>query len=74
MNEALCCTNCGETVIKSMSDGTSKLRSKVVVFRDGKAMAVCKGCNSEIPVPIVIDMDLMKSMTHRERLRLYVKK
>lgn len=73
MNTALCCTHCGEVVFKSMNDST-KLRSKVLVFRDEQAFAVCKGCNNEIPVPVVLDTTLMKAIMSSSKLRLYVRK
>lgn len=73
MNTALCCTKCGEVVFKAMGDST-KLRVKVLVFKDNKAVAVCKGCGSEIPVPVILDEELMKSWAKSSSLRLYVSK
>lgn len=71
--KALCCTKCGEMVVKSMHDGSLKIRSKVVLVKDdGLAYAICKGCETEIPVPLRSDDSLIKSMM--SRLRLYVKR
>lgn len=74
MNHALCCTNCGEIVVKAMADGSTKLRAKVIVFKESQAVAVCKGCNSEIPVPLTVDEHMLKSIAETKRLRLYVRK
>jgi len=71
---ALCCTHCGEQVLKSMPDGTTKLRSKVIVFKDNSAVIVCKGCGGDIPFPLKIDDTLVKSMLQSQRLKLFVRK
>lgn len=61
MNHLLCCT-CGEVIVKSMSSET-KVRSKVLVIRDGSAFAVCKGCDAEVRVPLNLDLDLLKTLS-----------
>lgn len=73
MNQSLCCSTCNEVIIKGASDGSIKLRSKVVIFKDEEAIAVCKGCGSEVPVPIVTDMSLVKGIIGTKKLRLYIK-
>lgn len=73
MDNALCCVNCGEVVIKSLHNGETKLRAKVIVFRESSCVAICKGCNTEVPVPLVVDTDMMKSMV-KTKLRHYVRK
>lgn len=73
MNSALCCSSCGEVVFKSMNSET-KLRAKVVIFRDDQAFAVCKGCDNEIPVPIDINAKLMSKLDNSIKTRLYVRK
>lgn len=45
---------CGEVLFKSMSNAT-KLRSKILIFRGEEAIAICKGCGAELPVPIKLD-------------------
>lgn len=72
MNDALCCSACGEIIVKSV-DGTIKVRSKVLILNDESATAVCKGCGTEIPIPIKFDNDMMKSVIQTKKLRLYVK-
>lgn len=59
-------------MLKSSSEGI-KLRSKVVLFKAEGTFAVCKGCGTEVPVPVVADMSLVKSIVSTKKLRLYVK-
>jgi hypothetical protein len=63
--------HCGEVLIKSTSAAT-KVRSKILIFRDGEAFAICKGCGIELPAPIKLDKAdlLVKSRNPR----LFVKK
>lgn len=42
---------CREIIVK-IQDGVTKVRSKILLFRDGKALAVCKRCDGEIAVPL----------------------
>jgi len=73
VDNALCCTKCGEVVIKSMGTST-KIRAKVLVVRDNQTFAVCKGCDSEIPVPLVMNETMAKALGKTAKLRLYVRK
>jgi ribosomal protein S27E len=54
VNKSLCCANCGEVVLKSVN-GELKMRSKITIFKNGGAYAVCKGCSTEIQIPVSID-------------------
>jgi len=71
MNDALCCSACGEIIVKSV-DGTVKIRSKVLILTDDAATAVCKGCGTEIPIPLKFDDNMVKSVMQTKKLRLYV--
>ena len=73
MDNALCCARCGEVVIKSMGSST-KIRAKVLIIRDDQAFAICKGCDSEIPLPLAMDETMVKSLVNTAKLRLYVRK
>ena len=42
---------CSELILKSV-DGTSKVRAKIIVIKDGAVYAICKSCNSEVEVPL----------------------
>lgn len=74
MNQALLC-KCDTVLLKSVNDET-KLRCKVLIFKGDKAFAVCKGCDTEIQVPLKIDEEMMKSMNTNanNNLKLYIKK
>lgn len=72
-NYFLACSTCHEVVLKSVSE-EMKLRAKVLVFKEDLVYAVCKGCNSEIQVPIRLDEDLTKSLAKKSSgPRLYLK-
>lgn len=74
MDSFLACSECEEVVIKSVGAET-KIRSKVLVVRDNTMYAVCKGCSSEIPVPLKLDSEMVKSISsQRQEPRLYLKK
>ena len=68
MNHILTC-KCGEVVVKSVN-GTTKIRNKMMVFKDGRSYAVCKGCGAEIVVPVTLeDRDIKEKCRHP---RLYL--
>lgn len=72
MDHLLVCT-CGEVMVKSLN-GTTKIRAKIFVFRDGKAYAVCKGCNREVSAPVKLDQPEVSSLLAKSRLpRLFLK-
>ncbi len=73
MDNALCCTKCGEVIIKSIGDST-KIRAKILVVKSDQTYAICKGCDSEIPVPLRMDETMFKSLAKSAALRLYVRK
>lgn len=69
----LACSNCHELVIKGMGDNQQKIRTKVILIKNNAVMAVCKGCGSEIPIPLTFDVELAKSLFQKEEPRLYIK-
>ena len=71
MNQALVC-KCDTVLLKSVGEET-KLRCKVLIFKDDKAYAICKWCDAEIQVPLKVDNDMMKSLP-TNNLKLYIKK
>lgn len=70
MDHLLAC-QCGEVLVKSI-DGTTKVRGKVFLFRDGKGYVVCKGCGAERQVPMF--MDLASLTTPVKAPRLFVER
>jgi hypothetical protein len=74
MNHLIHCS-CGEVIVKSAVD--TKIRAKILVFKDDGAFAVCKSCDQEIKVPLQIDTDLLKSMSavsEKLHVPLYVRR
>ncbi len=71
MNHLISCT-CGEVIVKSL-DADTKVRAKIVVFRDDQAYAVCKACSSEVKIPLRLDTDMLKSMSEHRPVRLYIR-
>jgi len=52
--EHLLACSCGEVLVKS-TNGTTKVRGKILLFRDGQGYVVCKGCGEERAVPVRMD-------------------
>lgn len=50
---------CNEIVLKSLEGEDSKIRSKVMVIKGGEVFAICKGCSSEVRVPLKLDEELI---------------
>jgi len=50
----LTCPKCAEIIMKS-SEGDLKVRCRVLVIRGDSVYSICKGCNSEVRVPLVLD-------------------
>jgi hypothetical protein len=72
MNHLTLC-KCGEVLIKSVN-GTTKLRSKIVLFKKNKAYAVCKSCAAEISIPLSLDKaELIKAHNRNPKLLVYDK-
>jgi len=66
--------SCGEVIVKSSGVDT-KVRSKIVVFKDNSAYAVCRGCDAEVRIPLQLDTELLKSMSStvdRPHIPLYL--
>ena len=63
---------CGEVIVKSNNSDT-KIRAKIVLFRNNEAFAVCKGCNGEVKVPLQLDTVLLKSLADPKSIPLYVR-
>lgn len=42
---------CSEIIAKS-DNGTTKIRSKILLVKSDGTYAVCKGCGMEVPVPL----------------------
>ena len=45
---------CSEIIMKSQGT-TTKIRSKILIFKSDGAYAICKGCGTEVKVPVRVD-------------------
>lgn len=72
MYSSLCCP-CGEVVLRDNGHET-KIRSKVLVVKGQNTYAVCKSCNTDVLVPLVLDQGhaLMKSLHSGGNPRLFI--
>lgn len=61
MQHLINCT-CGQQMVKSV-EGRTKIVAKIVVITDDRTFAVCKSCDKEVAVPLILDMPLLKSMS-----------
>lgn len=54
--------SCGEVIVKAIGSDT-KIRAKILVFKEEAAFAVCKSCDSEVQVPLSLNEDMLKSLS-----------
>ena len=50
----LSCPKCSEVIMKSAGSDT-KVRCRVLIIRGDDVYSICKGCNSEVRVPLILD-------------------
>ena len=61
--------DCGQLILKSYADGTTKLRAKILLFDGlGGGKAVCRSCGYEHDVPV----KLRKAFKKDSGIRHYV--
>ena len=58
---------CGEMLLKSDDDAV-KLRSKIIIFKNNNAYAICKKCSREHKIPISLNRELLFSKTKNPKL------
>ncbi len=63
---------CGELLVKALDSATKVRGIKVLVFKEDQALAVCKSCGTETPVPVKLDTELLKSFSSKAP-RLYLR-
>lgn len=69
----LACSKCNEMIIKSVN-GELKMRTKILLISEDKgARAVCKGCGEEIPIPVKLDTQMVKSLAREKSPPLYLR-
>lgn len=70
MDQLLLCAKCDEVIVKSNGSST-KIRSKVIIIRDDSTFAVCKGCGTDLELPVTLEI---KQSVSKAISRLYIKK
>lgn len=68
MDHLFACS-CGEVLVKS-SPGVTKIRNKILIFRDGQAYAICPRCSQENSVPVQLNETEMAKSLKQPRLFL----
>jgi ribosomal protein S27E len=48
------CPNCGRILIETNSDGTKKLRTRMLLFESDGTKAICPSCKAEVLVPVIL--------------------
>jgi hypothetical protein len=48
------CPNCNRIIMDTTQDGGYKVRSRMILFKDGKAVALCPTCKHNVPIPVVL--------------------
>jgi len=48
------CPGCKRIIMDSMQSGGYKIRSRMILFSDGKAIAICPTCKTHVEVPIIL--------------------
>lgn len=49
------CPQCNRIIMDATQDGGFKIRSRMIIFKDGKAIALCPTCKTNVEVPIQLD-------------------
>lgn len=46
------CPKCQRIIMDETQDGGYKIRSRMLIFKDGKAIALCPTCKNNVEVPV----------------------
>ena len=68
-DQTLMCSKCDEVVVKRKGSVT-KIRSKVLLIKGGQTLAVCKGCGTDLELPVTIELS---TLVNKSVSRLYIK-
>ena len=72
MNHLINCA-CGEVIVKSLNSDTKIRGAKIILFKNDLAYAVCKSCNTEVQIPLALDVDMLKSLAQKSPMPLYIR-
>jgi len=48
------CPGCKRIIMDSTQSGGYKIRSRMILFSEGKAIAICPTCKTHVEVPIIL--------------------
>lgn len=68
------CPHCDKKIIQKAMDGRIKIRTNILVFRNGKAEIVCKKCGGDVPIDVFMGPELKKAMGVEKDPRLILRK
>lgn len=59
--------SCNQRLFYKSADGAVRLRSAVLVFKSGRALAICPRCKGEVPVDLALGEGLRKALDQPPR-------
>jgi len=55
------CPSCNRIIVDTTQEGGYKLRSRMVIFQDNEAYALCPTCKTNVKVPLRLDVSNIPS-------------
>ena len=63
------CPRCNRIIVDRTQNGGYKIRSRMILLLDGKAVALCPSCRYFVTVPLLIEDDqLQESESQKEKI------
>ena len=59
----LYCPKCNRIVVDVTQDGGVKVRSRMIIFSDNEAHALCPSCKTRVSVPLSVDVSKLPPAT-----------
>jgi phage FluMu protein Com len=58
------CPACNKILMEANKEGNMRLKSRLVLFEDGGAKAICPQCKAKVSVPLKLDTSNTRSSTN----------
>lgn len=68
------CPHCQKRIFQKAHDGRIKIRTNILVFKQGGAEIVCKRCGGDIPLDVHMGSELKKAVSLDKDPKLVLKK
>lgn len=52
----LTCPKCNRIIVDTTNDGGVKVRTRMILFSEDGAYAICPSCKTKVSVPLSVDM------------------